>query len=148
MRVGKITTRAKTTYMHDLPMDEIVSDGFRMDSISNKNLLNSAYIRAWLLTHFVTLGDDQKHVHKLRNYLELLRQDISSLAAFTTVFGKTPSELDNMELQKYKRSIPNYSFPFDASKVNTRHSVRKATDVEYRRIMNYLELSKKVFSGS
>jgi len=93
--------------------NELISGEFRFHDISNDLKASNAYYQAWLLFHFLMLGDEMSHYEDLSSYLGMYHSGTPSLEAFRAAFGKTPDEFGTFIINRYVRRMPYYTLPFE-----------------------------------
>lgn len=106
--LGEPTVRASYGGPLIFDWDELVSDRFDTHSIGSLNLGSSAYLQAWLLTHYVVLGEEFRIEKNLNRYLELMHGGATSTDAFESAFGMSAKELWHNKLRHYAREAQAY----------------------------------------
>ena len=90
----------------------LVSDDFSPHGINDLALGSNAYYQSWLLTHYVTVGDQFARYPQLSRYLGRYAAGEPSLEAFEAEFGKSPKEIGEWLMENYNRKITYYQFTF------------------------------------
>ena len=107
---GEPTVRDSTGEPPIFDWDELVSDRFDTHSIGSARLGSSAYLQAWLLTHYVTLGEEFQVTNTLNRYLELMYRGATSTEAFESAFGMSAKDLWLRKLRHYATELRVYEF--------------------------------------
>ena len=95
-----------------VPWDELVRRDFDVHAISSSEKGSNAYYQSWMLTHYLTLGEDLRNSPKLARYLVRFSAGQDSAAAFEAEFGMTPTELGRRAMREYSHRMPFYKVPF------------------------------------
>ena len=117
-RLGEPPARIKWTSGVDYSWNALLSDGFDPHS-KFEGSRSSAYLQAWLLAHYVTLGDDFRNMPKLTRYLQLVYSGHPSLDAFEQAFGANGEELWSSELRQYSRQLFFLVYDFRSGVLHT-----------------------------
>lgn len=107
---GEATVRDSSGGPPIFDWDELISDRFDTHSIDSAKLGSSAYLQAWLLTHYVTLGEGLQVTKTLNRYLELMHGGTTSTDAFESAFGMSAKDLWLRKLRYYARELQVYQF--------------------------------------
>jgi hypothetical protein len=116
---GEATVRDSSGGPPIFDWDELVSDRFDTHSLGTARLGSSAYLQAWLLTHYVTLGENGEVAKILNRYLELMHGGATSTDAFESAFGMSAKELWLKKLRYYARELQVYQFKLQQRIVDT-----------------------------
>jgi len=120
--------------------DDLVSDDFAPHAIKDIRKSSSAYVQAWMLAHYTTIGGDGKNAYKLQSYFNLLKQGQSSTAAFQQVFNASADELWNRELKSYIKHYPYYIIAFKPNVLDLEFQQTPAADSEYQPIVDFFRM--------
>lgn len=101
---GEPPPRIEFTSGDNLDWNTLISDGFDVHSM-RADRASSAYLQSWLLTHYVTLGDDFGNTPKLLEYFRLIDTGQPSLSAFEQAFGMDGNKLWIRELRPYSKRL-------------------------------------------
>lgn len=140
--VGDVTKRG----YYGGPMiawNSLLSDNFNPHAISDRELGSNAYYQAWILTHYLTIGDQFARYPQLSRYLGRYAAGEASLEAFEAEFGKSPNEVGSWVMQNYNRKISYYQFSFEPG-IQDHEFVR--TDVDFDKISPTLDRLKKLWT--
>lgn len=110
--------------------DELVSDEFRFHEIHNAERANNAYVQAWILVHYLTLGDGMAYNERLIRYLSAFAKGAPSIDAFYGMFEETPAHIGERVLRRYQREfdpLPLAYSPVDAKSEFRRSEVNGET---------------------
>jgi hypothetical protein len=107
--------------------DELIDGDFDLHAIRSPEVLSNAYLQAWLLVHYLTVGDELAHTDDLNKYLALFAQGSPSHDAFAAAFGISPDEMGSILISSYGRRIPFYSIAF-RSGVQDHDFIRSTAD--------------------
>jgi len=135
--IGGVIDRARYGTRPETDWDALVSEGISAPEISGEDL-SSAYLQAWLLAHYATLGKQLENARKLQVYLDGLNRGESSLDAFANAFGTSPDELWDSELEDYARHMPAYTVRFVSGDLDFDFARARADEAEYRPLIDYL----------
>ena len=91
----------------------LLSDGFNPHRIDKRALGSNAYYQSWILTHYLTIGDQFARYPQLSRYLGRYAAGEPSLEAFRAEFGKSPDEVGAWVMNNYNRKISYYQFVFE-----------------------------------
>jgi len=95
-----------------VPWSELTSKEFNVHSLKRVEKASNAYFQAWLLTHYLIVGDQAKHYPKLSAYLGRYAAGESSASAFQAEFGMSADELGEIVMHKYRRKLSYYKLRF------------------------------------
>lgn len=95
----------------------LISEGF--DHSMHRSKVSSAYAQSWLLTHYVTLGEDFSNTPKLHEYLRLINAGQPSLPAFEQAFGMNGKVLWTRKLKSYSKRLFYLVYDFSPSALHT-----------------------------
>lgn len=110
---GEAPDGIKYVSRSDLDWNTLISEGFDIHSMSNLDA-GGAYLQAWLLTHYVTLGNNFGNTNKLLSYFQQIGNGEPSLAAFEQAFGMDGNELWRQELRPYSRRLFSLAYDFNS----------------------------------
>lgn len=96
-----------------VPWEELLDDNFNVHAISNADKASNAYYQAWMLVHYLTIGDRFEHYPKLSRYLGRVSAGEESLSAIRAEFDMEPDELGRLALREYGRRMPYYEMEFE-----------------------------------
>jgi hypothetical protein len=91
---------------------ELMSDEFEFHSTGSGARVSNAYLQAWLLVHYLTIGDQFSHYEGLTQYLGRYAAGEPSLSALKGVFDMTPDELGTPLAKAYIKKSPYYVLDF------------------------------------
>ena len=95
-----------------VPWAELMSEDFDFDSLSSPEEKSNAYYQAWLLVHYLTIGEELENYPKLTRYLGRFAAGESSISALEAEFGLSPEELGSIVEKKYRRLYTYYTLDF------------------------------------
>lgn len=108
MPIGRTQTRAAL-----FPWEALTAGDFQFHSIDSQMKGSNAYFQAWLLVHYLMIGDDFAYNEDLGIYLGYFDSGVSSDQAFQRVFNQSASELAEAALKAYRRGAPYYQPDFE-----------------------------------
>ena len=92
--------------------DELMYGDFEFHAEPNEYILNNAYLQAWLLVHYLMIGDDSTYNEALRNYLARYASGDDPETAVVEEFGMSADELGRMILRRYNNKVPAFLMEF------------------------------------
>ncbi len=137
--LGKPPDRAKQNGRPLYDWDQLVSDEFNPHTMTNRNVVSSAYAQAWLLAHYATLGNGQKNAPLLQNYFGRLQDGEAQGMAFQESFGVSASQLWDTQLKAYASKIPVYTLPYKPGVVDLAFAASPGAGAELDGIFKYLK---------
>ena len=96
----------------------LISEGWENHTMPPR-LVHTAYMQSWLLTHYVTLGNDFNNTPKLRQYFGLIKAGQSSLPAFEQAFGMDGNEIWRWKLKSYNQRLFALVYDFRSHDLQT-----------------------------
>lgn len=120
--------------------NDLVSQNFRPETMTNPAKASSAYAQAWLLAHYTTLGNDMQNATILQGYFDRLKAGEPLSQAFQASFGMTADELWDKELKEYAKRIPGYRLPYRPDSVDLNFSRGAAASPDVDGLVRYLQL--------
>lgn len=124
--------------------DELISDDFRFHQITSTRRGNNAYVQAWLLVHYLTIGDNMAHNSDLIGYLTAYANGTSSTAAFAQVFAEAPSDLGGRILAQYKQTFSPIPLSYASENVAGEFVRTEASSESVRAAISRLKLRNGV----
>lgn len=119
--------------------EDLVADYFSPHLLNDFYKGTSAYFQAWILTHYLTLGDNFSHAGGLQAYFDGIRAGQNSIETFENIFGMTPEQMWDKELANYINAMPMYTMKFSSELLDMNFSVYKANPEDYEPMVNYLK---------
>ena len=95
-----------------VPWNELLSDNYNLHAQPSGELGSNAYYQAWILTHYLMIGNNFENYPALGRYLGRFAAGEASVAAFKAEFGREPSEVAEQALTHYSNRMPYYEIPF------------------------------------
>ena len=110
-----------------VPWSELMSEDFDIHAVSTAVKASNAYYQAWLMAHYLTIGEHYENYRRLGRYLGRFSAGESSISALEAEFGMTPEELGDLVGREYRRRMPYYTIEFRAG-VQDHEFVREEVD--------------------
>ena len=142
--LGTPPRRAKENGPPIFDWNDLVSQEFHPETMTNPARASSAYAQAWLLAHWTTLGNNLKNASILQTYFDRLKSGESLSEAFEASFGMTADKLWDKELKAYTKRIPGYTIPYRPGTVDLNFSSGVAAGRDVDGIVRYLQLKSAV----
>lgn len=121
---GEAPRRVKMTSFSG--WNTLISEGFDR---SHHAKVSAAYLKSWVLTHYLMLGDDFANTPKLYEYLQRYNAGEPSLSAFEKAFGMDGNELAHRKLKIYVKRMPYVVYNFRPDTMDTDFQ-RSSSDIE------------------
>jgi hypothetical protein len=116
--IGKPIDRAYDI-AYSVDWDRLISPEFDVHRIKSLHVASTAYTQAWLLAHYVTVGEERLSARDLHAFLVESRQADSMVAIFEETFEMTPDEFWKKKLRPYSRHLPNYQIRLRSALADT-----------------------------
>ena len=142
--LGTPPLRAKQNGPPVFDWNDLVSQNFRPEKMTDPAKASSAYAQAWLLAHYTTLGNNLKNAPILQGYFDRLKAGEPLGQAFQSSFGMTADELWDKDLRAYSKRIPGYTFQYRPGSVDLTFSRGPAASADVDGIVRYLQLLSAV----
>jgi len=102
--------QGRAVLYHEYTHFLVHNEGRRPYPLWSDNDLGAFYAQAWLLVHYLVLGQAGNVAQHLDRYLERVGRGVAVEQAFHDAFGIDVDDLDD-RLQEYARKIPSFGLP-------------------------------------
>ena len=133
-RIGYPIGRRLTPNNH-AAWSALISDGYRFHSGGTVESRSNAYFQAWILAHYMLLGERLANNQKFANYLGLFDAGVESADALQQSFGQTADEIGEHLLDDYVRNVAYYYIAFKDGIVDREFTRTEADQDEIQRII-------------
>lgn len=137
--LGGVTYRARYGARPDVDWDDLVAGNIFVKHKVTPEAISSAYMQAWLLAHYATLGNQFENSQKLQQYFDGIRSGELSSDAFMTAFGISANDLWESELKDYEQRMPVWTVPFKRDALDLDYQRSLAGEMDYRPLIDYLQ---------
>lgn len=135
---GGVTDRARYGARPNVDWDALVAGTVFFEHDFTPASASNAYLQAWILAHYTTLGDRLANSVKLQRYFDGIRAGEQSSDAFQGAFGMSANDLWASELEVYAQRMPAYTVQFDPGALDLEFRHAPAEDADYRPLLEYL----------
>ncbi len=119
---GKPVKRLWNKSAMTVDWNELIQPEFDAHALRSIRLRSSAYSQAWLLTHYLTLGESRGNTEKIDRYFQAVEDGRAATETFIHIFGKSPADLWKETLRPYTKHLLNVRRPLIADNVDLEFS--------------------------